>query len=106
MCYSNNMTYDITKLKRNYELNPLRKGEYPEKEDLVYLYLELNYTAKEVCSIVRKGDVNAVAKWCKYYNISKSREQQIISSKQFFLRKYGVENVAHLDSVKEKKKAT
>ena len=56
---------DIKRLQRDYIDNPLKRGEKPNKDDLEYLYLELN---------MGKNDL------CKYLNVSSTTLQRILHS--------------------------
>lgn len=62
------------KLKRDYINNPLKYGEYPEIEDIKYLYLDLNLIPSEVGNIL--GISKHKVSYClKIFNIHKSKEQ-------------------------------
>ena len=51
---------DKSKLKRDYITNPLKRGEIPFKEDIEYLYIELNIvkTVKDVTSNTKYDSTN------------------------------------------------
>ena len=78
MSILDNYSVDKSKLFRNYELNPLQSGcnqytnkpELPYKEDLEYLYIELNIPRNELCKYFKCGPTKW-KKWMKYYNIKK-----------------------------------
>ena len=44
--------WDKNKLSRDFEKNPIKKGEPICKEDLTYLRMELNLTNKEIAAIL------------------------------------------------------
>lgn len=99
------MEIDYSKLKRNYEEEPLQKKEKPEKEDLEFLYLKLNWTSLELKEYF-KVKKHKIFSWLNYYGIKKTREQQMSALKRMWLEKYGVDNVRKLKSIQEKTKKT
>ena len=88
---------DINKLIRNYELNPLLKGcnqytskaEIPEKEDLIYLYIELNIPRNDLCEYFNCGPTK-FKKWLKYYDIKKNQIQRSMNKSKISMRYYGI----------------
>ena len=42
---------DLTKLKHDYINNPLKRGEYPEIEDVKYLFIDCGLSRKETAQI-------------------------------------------------------
>lgn len=73
------------------------------KELLYKLYIEENLTKTEIAK--RLGTYHKkISELLKEYNITKSKEQYKQSRKESIKRKYGVENISQLQSVKDKKK--
>jgi len=96
---------DLSKLKRNYIETPLNRGEYPEIEDIKYLYLDCGLSREETAKICNcKPEKIKVA--CKKYKIAKTKDQKTALRKRTNLAKYGVENISQLNEVKDKKKQT
>ena len=85
---------DKSKLKRDYIENPLKrgskifKGEYPYKEDLVYLYITLNLTLNKLCDYFGISQ-KPIVKWLKHYNIKKDTNLILYNTKQCCKTKYG-----------------
>ena len=124
---------DISKLKRDYQKFPLkkigRKREIPFKEDLEYLFLELNFPVR-ILQKYLKCDEQMQLKWFKDLDVKrKSYELRTISAAEFSklltgyefpfqnpktlqkrklnsIEKYGVDNPTKLKEVKEKNLAT
>lgn len=92
-------------LKRNYIKNPLKKGEYPELEDIKYLFLELNLS-REDCAKVCNCNPEKVKIVCQKNNLTKTKEQRNELRRKTNLTKYGCINVSQNKDVKEKKKQT
>ena len=92
-------------LKRNYFKNPLKRGEYPEVEDIKYLFLDLNYS-KEECAKICKCNVEKVKIVCRKNKLRKTKEQRTEQRRRTNLLKYGCINVSQNSSIKEKKKET
>lgn len=98
---------DKSRLKRDYIENPLnkklRKIENPYKEDLEYLYIELNLSLNEMSSYFNVS-ISTIRRLLSKYKIHKSLEKIEEKSKQRIQQLYGVDNVFQLDWVKEKSK--
>ena len=97
--------YSDENLSRNYKENPLKRGEKPRKEDLEYLYLQLNLTSKEICGIINKSETQTRA-YFREYKLKKTTEQKAECLKRTNLEKFGVDNPAKLQSVQDKMRAT
>ena len=92
---------NLSKLKRDYLKNPLKKItvksptgyklEKPYKEDIEYLYIDLNIPMKEISNYLNIGETT-LRKWFRYFNIRKNYKltQQLL--KKTKLEKYGDEN--------------
>ena len=119
---------DLNRLSRDYDLQPLKARDDIPKEDLEYLYLELNYCFREIAKIMHTSD-NTIRRRCKKYGITKSKEMHAKSLEDYYLRtigvknpallknsiekknktmmeRYGVENIAHSKEIQEKKRKT
>jgi len=66
---------DLMKLTRNYLEFPLKRGEIPNKEDLQYLYLDLNIGKKDMCQFLGNISSSRFQRIIKQYGIKKSIEQ-------------------------------
>lgn len=93
---------EYNKLKRNYKENPLKKGEYPEENDIKYLFLDCCLSRKE-CAEICYCTEEKVKIACRKYEIKKTKEQRNALRKRTTLQKYGAENVSQLVEVKQKK---
>lgn len=93
------------KLKRDYIKNPLKRNEFPEPEDVKYLFLHLNYS-KEECAKVCNCSPNKIQVVCKQNSFVKTKEQRTEQRRRTNLQKYGCINVSQNSSIKEKKKET
>lgn len=93
------------KLKRNYFKNPLKRGEYPEVDDIKYLFLDLNYS-KEECAKICNCNVEKIKIVCRKNKLQKTKEQRTEQRRRTNLTKYGCINVSQNSSVKERKKET
>ena len=104
---------DITRLKRDYINNPLqyyhigseRHREKPFKEDIEYLYNELNMSYRQIAKYIGICKSNML-KILKEYGLNKTKEQAIECRNQVLESKYGTYNIVSLDFVKEKTKQT
>lgn len=99
---------DVMRLKRDYQSNPLkrigRKREFPFKEDLEYLYLELNFPAK-ILQFYLDCDEQAQLKWFKALNVERKSDVDIeLSRKEFLLLTTGYESPNQNPLVKHHKK--
>jgi hypothetical protein len=115
---------DINKLKRDYEKNPLGKIfkeiyirdtnklnsrryviEKPYKEDIEYLYIELNIPLKDIVKYfkIKQRTFSDIA---KFYKIKKSSCLQYENTKKYYIDNYGVNSAYCLESTKCKIKQT
>lgn len=125
---------DVSKLKRNYELNPIKRknkqyiGDIPYREDMEYLYITLNITAKQLALYFNVSE-STVLHWLKKYEIRKPLALRTENTLKAFQEKYsgrssfcdpkvrekskktcqekwGVDNPGQAKEIKEKKKVT
>lgn len=121
---------DEFKLQRDYKKCPIIiapngvKSEKPFKNDLKYLYLDLNMTSNEL-SLFFKVSLPTVKRWLSFYNLHKSQNLKLQKIKitclqkygknhfnnreksiKTCLQKYGVKNVSQVNSVQLKKYQT
>ena len=68
------MHIDTTRLTRDYTEQPLGKLEKPAKEDLEYLFKELNMTVEDLTKYFNKGK-SSVGRWLTKYDIKKGTPQ-------------------------------
>lgn len=94
---------DVSRLSRDYSKEPLKRGERPTKEDLEYLYLELNLDREIISSFLGCGkSLRNIKKFLSEYDIKKDYAKISESRKSNCLKKYGVTSVFGIESVKEK----
>ena len=106
-------TYEIDdcKLNRNYIEYPIKitsNGVHSEKlskEELYYLYIELNMMVQEIADMVGVKKSN-VEKWLKKYNIKKDLKLIAENNKKSCLEKYGVKNAGWIKTSQEKIRQT
>lgn len=93
------------KLNRDYINNPLKHGEYPEVEDVKFLFLVLNLSREE-CAKICNCNPEKIKIVCQQNKFSKTKEQRAELRKKTLQQKYGVENISQLKEIKDKKKQT
>ena len=93
------------KLKRDSFKKKKKRNEFPESEDVKYLFLDLNYS-KEECAKVCNCSPNKIQVVCKQNSFVKTKEQRTEQRRRTNLQKYGCINVSQNSSIKEKKKET
>lgn len=96
---------DQAKLSRDYNVVPLKRGEKINKEDLKYLFITLNQTLSEIALYFKCSTVK-VKRDLRFHGITKSKEQHYTNIKRSVQAKYGVDSIAHVESVKQKKMQT
>jgi hypothetical protein len=106
---------DTSRLKRNYAINPLKiiprndhggiRKELPYKEDVQYLYIELNML-REDASIVFDRSESGLMKAFKKLGIRKDTKKIKENLKKNLLKNEGITNVFQREGVKEKSKNT
>lgn len=107
----NDYNIDINKLSRNYSINPIYidpcgiKSEIPPKNELYYLYIELNIPRKVLSHFYGVKEHN-IKLWAKKYNINKSSIQIHNNQIKMLQKSLGVINVSQIDSVKKKRENT
>lgn len=102
-------TYNIdkSKLKRDYIKNPLyiaKNGigsERPYKEDLEYLYIELNIRQSLLFEYFNVKH-STFSNWIKYFNIKKDSKHIIENTSNTILTKYGVNTYTKTKEYKNK----
>lgn len=91
---------DFSKLKRNYIENPVKNyKDFPDKDDIIYLYLELNLSLDEIGDFISYKNTGS---FIHYYNLEKSKELKIECRARRNIEKYGVRNPSQLKEIKEK----
>lgn len=102
---------DIRKLKRDYYRIPLKTGngihgsEYLSKEELYYLYIELNLRKKDICVLLHCNEVR-LSRMLKRLKIKKPSNLVQKNKELTFFKKYGVNNPSKVQNVKDKIKKT
>lgn len=104
------MNVDISKLKRDYVKNPLkrvgkRKIEKPCKEDLEYLYIEENLTLYELSMFFNVSEMT-MRRMLAFHRIKKSDKLWNECLKRTMKQKYGVENASLDKNMVEKRQKT
>jgi hypothetical protein len=96
-------TYNIDKsrLKRDYVSNPLKAGERPYKEDLEYLYLELNIRDKDL-QIIFNTSYSSVRRYLQKYSLKKPKELIQQNKCATNIAKYGVPYISQNKEIREK----
>ena len=91
----------MNRLSRDYKQQPLGPKELVPFEDLVYLFIELNYCYEKMSKIIGKS-ANSIAKQCKKHGLIKTKEKHKESLENYYLETIGVKNPAQLQSSKDK----
>lgn len=90
---------DSTKLKRDYIKNPLGKKDPPYKEDLEYLYLELNLDIAEIADFL---NYRTIFKYFNFYKIKKPKDLLYQCRARKNIEKYGYAAPAQDPKIKAK----
>ena len=91
----------IKHLSRDYSKEPIKKGEQICKQDLFYLYIELNFSMLQTARYLgRRG--YPVSKYLKLYEIEKTKEQRLKSNQKINLEIYGTKHPCQSEIVKQK----
>ena len=69
---------DLTRLKRNYQQIPLKWGERLDKDELNYLFFELNLSAELIGKYLNKNHAT-ISYWLADLGYKKSQEQLYLS---------------------------
>ena len=97
---------EISKLSRDFLKYPLQKingiYEKPTKQDLEYLFLELNLPF----SFLNQYFQRDAFCFTKFYGLSKTKELYSVCRKQTNLLRYGVTNPSKSEEIKKKKELT
>lgn len=99
--------------RRDYIQSPLQKiidntgnhWEKPYKEDLKYLYIELNITRNDLQKLFNIP-LTTFKRILRNYDIKKSVDKYVNNTKKYVVSTYGVENIFQINSIKEKSKNT
>lgn len=96
---------DVTKLSRDYKKEPIKKGEIINKDDLSYMFFELNWSRDEIGEYLHTP-VLRVRGWLTKYGFKKSRELYMKKARETCMRKYGVASPLQSKAILEKTKVT
>ena len=99
------VNYEQYPLSRDYYKQPLEYGEKPPYEDVYKCMCEYCLPMDEI-AILFNVIPSRINKWCKFYNISRTKEQKLKLREQTNIKKYGTSNVSKLPVFKEKVKQT
>ena len=86
-------------------LPPLKLGQIPPKEDLLYLYDELNLNSQEVAHFYSRSD-SRIQQWCKIYGYIKPKEKILLAKQRRSLWLYGVEDPSKRKETRDKYRKT
>ena len=95
----------LNQLKRNYLENPLKKGEKPFYEDLLFLYINQNLSLDKLVDFFLVSKTT-ITKWLKFYKIKKPKNLMRINLENTCLQKYGTKVASKSEKVKEKARQT
>lgn len=70
------MEVDLSRLSRDYKLNPLRRGETIPREDLEYLLVDARLTLKQIATIINRHP-NQIGRQCKEKHVYKNKHIEI-----------------------------
>ena len=79
---------DKTKLTRDYETTPLKRGEILPEDDLRYLFIDLNLSTVQIGKFLGKN-AETVRKWTLQYNLKKDIYKVRESAKKTYKEKTG-----------------
>ena len=86
-------------------LPPLKLGQTPPKEDLLYLYDELNLSSSEIGHFYGRSD-SRIQQWSKLYGYVKPKEKILLSKQRRSLWLYGVKDPSQLQETRDKYRKT
>lgn len=98
---------DLSRLKRDYILYPLKRGknqfdtEHFIKEDLYYMFIELNLRIKDLMSIFNMKE-KSIRRELLYHNIKKSSKLFNLNTQKCFIKKYGVNTASQVPQFLDK----
>lgn len=96
---------DKSRLKRDYIENPLKRGEKPFKEDIEYLFIQLNMSLQNLSNFMRRHKT-FISKVISSMNIKKDKKLIYEIRKQTNFQLYGVVNLMKAKSSILKSKLT
>ena len=105
---------DTSKLKRDYIKNPLKriirktggiKYELPYKEDLEYLYIELNIPRNKLYKIFNCKE-RLLKKWLRLFNINKNKNLIFVNITKTLMDRYNCSSPIKNKNIKEKMQNT
>jgi very-short-patch-repair endonuclease len=106
------MFIDVSKLSRDYSLYPLKRGnnsphnpipaEYPTKNDLQFLYIDMNLSYDELAKYFKRSR-SAVKRWLVSHGLSKSHDLRNKNGLKSKLSKYGDENFNNIEKCRKTK---
>lgn len=91
---------DYERLDRDFRIEPyikndsngcITKLEKPSKNDLEYLYIELNIRKKDICQMLNISQTT-FARWLKFYDIKKSNDKIVKNLEDTNMKIYGVKH--------------
>ena len=99
---------DKSRLKRDYQKEPIkitkngRGSEYLSKEELEYLFIELNLSVYQIKNIIKVSNHRCIERWLLKNNIKKSPQLWTLKTKQTNLEKYGIPSTTLVPSIRQK----
>lgn len=94
---------DLTKLSRDFKLNPIQKGEPIYKQDLIYLHNELNLTNDKSAEILGCTKTK-IAHFCFKYGLKKTKQQVLNIMSAANKGKYDTFSEEKKERIKEKQR--
>ena len=97
-----------SRLKRDYQKEPIkitkngRGSEYLSKEELEYLFIELNLSVYQIKNIIKVSNHRCIERWLLKNNIKKSPQLWTLKTKQTNLEKYGIPSTTLVPSIRQK----
>ena len=91
---------DTTKLTRDFEILPLLKNEKLNKEDLEYLFIDLNMSEIEISNYLNRNR-NTIRTWSKSYGIKKNKDSINKIRNNTLKKKYNIDHQSQLSASSE-----
>ena len=89
-----------SKLTRDYQKYPFQNGEKLNKQDLFYIYIELN-NSMVITANCFGCSTDTIKKYLRLYKIQKSQQRIRQCAKNTCIKKFGVDNVFKSENIKQ-----
>ena len=97
--------YDLTKLSRDYQKQPLKKGEWPNEADVRYLYIECNMPELELRKFFNRSR-RIIKQWIVKWKLIKNKDAISAIRKKTIKDRYGVDSLYQHPQYREKLQST